>query len=573
MKRHIIFLTALILTLSRAANPFSMVVLGDRTADAREEIFEQILQEVKILKPDLLVNVGDLIEGYTEHRDTLEAQWDTIVKRLRATQVPYHLTPGNHDISDARSESVYVKDFGAPYYSFNYGNSHFVVIDNSRWDSSGALPADEMTWIDRDLAANRGARWTFVLMHRSYWNKAWRAGKHERLHDRFKQYGVDYVFSGHDHYYCSLTWDSVNYIQLGPSGSRYKEYRDEDRGAFQNYLLVNVSDTAVNVLVIKPGGILPRNVVTTSDIALLDTIDREALDLTVTEVAPDRPVNDSLVVKVTNVTAEVLSSRCIWSLADAGWQIEPETVMVAANPKMAKADLYRVRLPADAAPYPLPRLSLYYPYRDGKQHKIDRLLPIRRRADCLKTASPRLDGNLNDRSWKRLRPLSDFGGNDGGASPIEPAAIYLAHDDTMLYLAARCTETQIGAVKAEAGERDGRVANDDNLNFLLQPNLDSAVYYQLIVNPAGVIWDRKCWFDSGKSVKDNKWDGRWQVATGQGKDFWTLEIAVPLSEFAGYGQSWGFNICRYQARRDKVACYQAPFVHDPKQFARLTLTK
>ena len=589
MDRRLGALVLLTAAFAFADGGFDFVVLGDRTGDAREEIFETALSEVKLLRPALLMNVGDLVEGYAKSHDTLIQQWDTIMKLLRNTGVYYRLTPGNHDITDAMSESVFVRYLGGPYYSFTLGGSHFLVIDNSRWDSAGAMPATELAWIDRDLALNRLVRWTFVFMHRSYWVRALREGKAELLHNIFRQYGVDYVFSGHDHFYCSAVWDSIHYVQVGPTGSRYKVYEDEERGAFQNYLLVHAGDSAVRLEVVRPGNLLAQDCVTLKDIAALDSIDRSGLKLSAVTISPDAALDDVVMAEVRNVSGSILSTRCAWNLEASNWRVEPETVVVVCNPGVGTCNEFLVQLAAGANPYPLPALSLRYPYGPDKEHEIEKSLPVRRSADCPKIAPPRLDGILNDKAWKRVKPIQQFGAKDGGVSPTEPLDVYLAHDDTMLYLAARCVETQMSQLKTDETERDGKVANDDNLNFLFSPlpdprppTTDSSVYYQLIVNPAGVIWDRKCSIQNGKSVRDNTWNGNWRVANNLDKDHWTLELAIPLVDLGAApdgglrsavsaGRSLGFNLVRFQSRNQAVGIYQVPFVHDPATFARLRL--
>jgi len=580
MAKRLVFLTACLVSLALAGPEFDMVVLGDRTGNAREDVFETILAEVKLEKPALLMNVGDLIEGYTKSHDTLVQEWDTIIRLLHNTGVCYRLTPGNHDITDVMSESVFVRHFGGPYYSFNYNGCHFLVIDNSRWDSAGAMPAAELEWIDRDLALNHLVRWTFVFMHRSYWTSALRQGKTERLNDILRRYRVNYVFSGHDHYYCSALWDSIKYVQVGPSGSRYKEYDNEERGAFQNYLLVHVADSAVRVEVVRPGNILPQDCVTLRDVALLDSLDRHSLDLSRLEVNSD---TQELLATIQNVTSAVLSTRCVWDLNRTGWYLEPETVVVACNPGARASSPFRVRLPADNKLYPLPELNMTCPYDSGKLHTVTRLPLIHRSAVCPDVVPPRLDGLLNDPAWRQMKPLREFGSKDGKLSPTEPFEVYLAHDDTMLYLAARCIEAQMLSLKTDATARDGNVANDDNVNFLLCPNPDSAVYYQVIINPAATIWDRKCRMENGRSFKDNKWNGNWRVANSLGKDYWILELSIPLSDFGwpraagqpsagGWSAEWSFNVARFQSRTKAVGIFQVPFVHDPGQFARLTFT-
>ena len=84
---------------SLKAYPMRFVVLGDRTGGHVPSIFGQIVQEVLRLRPDFVVNVGDMIEGYTEDEKVLEEQWAEFKTLLEPLTVPVYLVPGNHDIT------------------------------------------------------------------------------------------------------------------------------------------------------------------------------------------------------------------------------------------------------------------------------------------------------------------------------------------------------------------------------------------------------------------------------------------------------------------------------------------
>lgn len=564
-----LLITLLLLASSRVYPAYTMIILGDRTGTADHETFTRILQEVRIWQPELLINVGDLVEGYTKSAAVLEQQWDTIIRLLRATEVPYRLTPGNHDVYDSTSENIFLRRFGRTYYSFDFQNSHFTIIDNSRWDSAEALPATQLSWLQQDLAAAQNARWRFVFMHRSFWMSALRRNRPDKLHQLFQTYRVNYVFSGHDHFYCQHIRDGITYTQLGPSGSRYKQYDQEERGALQGYLLVRVSDDAVRLTVLKPGGVLAANSVTWQEHQQLDSIDAQALTIQTLLLSEEQALADSIRLTVRNITREPLVSRCIWQLADTNWRIEPETISIALAPQTSTKIVGRVGRAASRNPYPLPVLHLSYPYGQRKEYQLRYRLPVQRQADCFPVAPPEIDGRLNDKAWHQTRPLRFFAAAGSRSLPTEPFEVYLGYDDSMVYLAARCRESEMASLRADETIRDGQVANDDNLNLLLCPDPDSTRYYQLVINPLGTVWDRRCGTESGKSVRDAQWNIPYQLATARGNDFWTLELALPRRALAPEKPTWGFNIARYQARNQTVSVFQTPFAHDPAQMARL----
>jgi hypothetical protein len=96
------------------------------------------------------------------------------------------------------------------YYSFNYGNIHFVCLDSELSDKqpTGAM----LTWLDQDLAANTND-WVIAFWHSPPYTK----GSHnsddpfdsagyliqmrENVVPILENYGVDLVLGGHSHCY------------------------------------------------------------------------------------------------------------------------------------------------------------------------------------------------------------------------------------------------------------------------------------------------------------------------------------------------------------------------------------
>lgn len=550
---------------------FNFVVLGDRTAGAKNEVFESIIEEIKILSPDFLLNVGDLIEGYTDDEKTIEAEWNYIIEQLNRTDVPYFLTPGNHDIWSAKSESIYIRHFGKTYYSFNYQRCHFVVIDNSRFDSIAVLPLAQLRWLKQDLARQKKAPLTFCFLHKPFWRYPRQA---EIIHQIFREGGVDYVLSGHEHYYVSKVWDGITYIQVGPSGSRLKEYNNEEQGAFQNYLWVEVSGNKVHIAVIKPGNILPLDVVTTEKVATIDQIEQAAVTISKVTILEGQPVRDTFGLSINNLIDQPVNTTLKWNFNKTVWQISPESINCSLPVRANGYYKFQCRMSRPDAIYPLPNLVFSYPYQEKQMHKVKKILPMRRIANCYRVKKPPLiDGQLNDITWESIKPLTILGTAEGDLVPIEKTLVYFAYDENNLYIGAKCYESQITQLSASITGYDQAVYKDDHLNFILQPKLDSFVYYQLFINPLGTISDRKCWLESDQSLKDPNWNLSAQIKTNRSEDNWQVEMVIPLAQFhlpkADSINDWGFNIVRYQHRLNKVGIYQVPFGHDPKTFAQL----
>ncbi|MCX8015091.1 MAG: metallophosphoesterase, partial [candidate division WOR-3 bacterium] len=94
------------------AKDFSFAVLGDRTGSAEQQVFLKIIERIKLLKPDFVINVGDLIEGYTQNFDLLNNQWVEIFSYFGELSPKFFFTPGTHDAVDSLHLEVYLSRVG-----------------------------------------------------------------------------------------------------------------------------------------------------------------------------------------------------------------------------------------------------------------------------------------------------------------------------------------------------------------------------------------------------------------------------------------------------------------------------
>ncbi len=93
------------------------------------------------------------------------------------------------------------------YYSFDYGNIHFVILDSM--DSSRAVGSAMLTWLEQDLTATT-ADWTIAAWHHPPYSKGQYHDSDTEVNEiemranvvpLLEDYGVDLVVSGHSHSY------------------------------------------------------------------------------------------------------------------------------------------------------------------------------------------------------------------------------------------------------------------------------------------------------------------------------------------------------------------------------------
>ena len=209
--------------LSGTAKPTRVWVIGDSgTADGNAiAVRDAFLNFTGTQDPELWMMLGD--NAYPDGTDSeYQAAVFNIYQQLLTKSVLWS-TLGNHDghTADSASESgPYYDIFSLPrngeaggvpsgteaYYSFDYGNIHFVCLESYETDrsSSGAM----MTWLLADLQAN-DKEWIIAFWHhRPYTKGSHNSDTEGNLIDMrqnalpiLEQYGVDLALSGHSHSY------------------------------------------------------------------------------------------------------------------------------------------------------------------------------------------------------------------------------------------------------------------------------------------------------------------------------------------------------------------------------------
>jgi hypothetical protein len=140
-------------------------------------------------------------------------------------------SPGNHDYANnsarqADHNIAYYDVFFLPtngqaggvasnteaFYSYNYGNIHFISLDSYGWETGNTRLYDtlgpQMVWLKQDLAANTQP-WTVVYFHHPPYTKTSHNSDTEtelinmrqRVVRIFERYKVDLVLNGHSHGY------------------------------------------------------------------------------------------------------------------------------------------------------------------------------------------------------------------------------------------------------------------------------------------------------------------------------------------------------------------------------------
>ena len=223
---------------SSASDPLRFAILGDRTGDAQPGIYEQVWKEVAAANPAFVLGVGDTIEGMNDA--TAEAQWRQVRLILDPfRRFPLHLAPGNHDVWSPASEQLFRTQTTLPlHYSFDSGDAHFTILDNSRSDD---LSPQELAFLESDLQAHAARPFKMIVSHRPSW--LLHVATKDRaypLHQLARRFGVQYVIAGHVHQMIHIDLDGVTYVSMPSSGGHLRLSKAYADGWFFGHALVEV---------------------------------------------------------------------------------------------------------------------------------------------------------------------------------------------------------------------------------------------------------------------------------------------------------------------------------------------
>jgi len=328
---------------------FTFIVIGDTRSNrpvVQPPMFKRAIREINLLRPAFAIDCGDLILGYTGDKALLKAMWDEYVKVTADVRVPFFPVAGNHDIWNDYSEKVYAEVMGELYYSFDYGDSHFVVLNTHIAGYTSRISPEQFEWLKQDLAAHSSAEHVFAFMHlplfRSH-KALW-----EPIHQLLRQYNVKAVFAGDIHIYRRDERDAIKYIITGGGGAEFHQTRHE--GGFHHYTLVTVDRDEIHLAVVKTGAIEDENVITPAIVNEYFKVRSSFSHIPV--VLPAEPGHEAEVsVTIANRLDRPASGVLELRAREDGWRFDPPEVpytIEAAGSTKLRAKVGFSRKPEDA---------------------------------------------------------------------------------------------------------------------------------------------------------------------------------------------------------------------------------
>ena len=169
----------------------------------------------------------------------------------------------------------------------------------------------------------------------------------------------------------------------------------------------------------------------------------------------------------------------------------------------------------------------------------------------------RLDGQLDERVYDTVRPLTDFIQQvpDEGAPATERTEAWLLFDDENIYIGVRAHDS---------APPDQWVANDmrrdtpqlrqnDTVAVIFDTFYDRRNGVAFYTNPLGARADFAI---TNEGNPNSDWNPVWDVRTGRFEGGWTAEMEIPFKSLRyrpGAAQVWGFQMRRVVRRKNEGA--------------------
>lgn len=203
--------------LPRAENGFRFAVIGDSGTGGRAQyqIAGLLARCRKVFPFDTVLMLGDNLYG-SEDADDYEDKFARPYKELLDGGVKFHAALGNHDEPNQR----FYKPFNMKerrYYTFQPADRlRFFAIDSTYANE------DQLKWLEKELKES-GSDWKICFFHHPIYSSGKRHGSDVELRGvlepLFVKYGVDVVFSGHEHFYERLKpQHGITYFISGAAG-------------------------------------------------------------------------------------------------------------------------------------------------------------------------------------------------------------------------------------------------------------------------------------------------------------------------------------------------------------------
>jgi predicted phosphodiesterase len=232
---------------------FQFAIVADRTGKHRPGVFAEAVEKLNLLKPQFVMSIGDLIEGYCEDEVELNRRWDEFDGLMNTLRMPFFYVPGNHDVGNEVMAKIWQKRLGRTYYHFIYRDVLFLCL-NTEDTASSHISDEQFEYFREVIETNRDVRWTLVFLHKPLWWKLETLEYWQKFVALLGQRPYT-VFAGHRHSYDKSVYGDERYYILATTGAK-EELAGLEQCEFDHIVWVTMKDDGPLVANLLLGGIL-----------------------------------------------------------------------------------------------------------------------------------------------------------------------------------------------------------------------------------------------------------------------------------------------------------------------------
>ncbi|MBK1814561.1 metallophosphoesterase [Luteolibacter yonseiensis] len=380
------------LMLPEEKDAFQFVVFGDRTGGPVDgvSVLADAVRDVNLLGPDMVMTVGDLIQGYN-NGDKWVTQANEYKEIMGQLASPWFPVAGNHDTywrgkenevrPPGEHDSLFETHFGPLWYAFEHKDSWFIVLysdeSNPKTNTKDfgdpetqKMSPEQFNWLAETLKKAKDANHVFLFLHHPRWlgaqGKKGYGDDWNRVHELLKSAGnVSAVFAGHVHQMRSDgPRDGIEYITLATTGGHVPGY-GESLGFLHHYDVVTVRKDGISLAAIPVGKVLDPREMTGNLISETKLFgEQELTPGPVVSLAADASANASFHLEIANPSTRPVDFTLNADSEDSRWAFSPDHRHGTLQPgekKTLEFQVTRLASPIDES-FRDPRLTLEAEY-------------------------------------------------------------------------------------------------------------------------------------------------------------------------------------------------------------------